>query len=225
VAAASSTVLTAAPGSILSVYGKSLAPFTSNIAGAFAFTGLPASVNGVNVSIGGVKAPLFFLSAQQINLQVPFEVAAGARDLVVTTPKGASARFTLTVTPQAPSIFIQDLAANIGAVIKNSDFSLVTPANPAAAGDILLIYSTGLGQTTPALQTGSLRPRNGFNNTAAVAVTIGGQPATIVYSIASPGFAGLYQTAVATPEGIHGTVPLVLKANAAASNTVNVTVK
>jgi len=197
VAAASSTVLTAAPGSILSVYGKSLAPFTSNIAGAFAFTGLPASVNGVNVSIGGVKAPLFFLSA----------------------------RFTLTVTPQAPSIFIQDLAANIGAVIKNSDFSLVTPANPAAAGDILLIYSTGLGQTTPALQTGSLRPRNGFNNTAAVAVSIGGQPANIVYSIASPGFAGLYQTAVATPEGIHGTVPLVLKANAAASNSVNITVK
>jgi uncharacterized protein (TIGR03437 family) len=62
-------------------------------------------------------------------------------------------------------------------------------------------------------------------NTAAVSVTIGGQDAPVIYSIASPGFAGLYQTAVKVPAGVSGTATLVLKMGAASSNTVNLAVQ
>ena len=63
-----------------------------------------------------------------------------------------------------------------------------------------------------------------FNNTVDVAVTIGGQATKVAASIASPGFAGLYQTAVTVPSG-SGTQPVVLKIGNAASNSVNITVK
>ena len=77
------------------------------------------------------------------------------------------------------------------------------------------------------MQTGaSVQPPAGaFNNTGSVSVTIGGQNAGFVYSIASPGYAGLYQTAVTIPSGVSGNVQLVLKAGTASSNAVNLAVQ
>ena len=111
---------------------------------------------------------------------------------------------------------------------ENADFSLVTPDNRARAGDIIVIYSTGLGQTTPAVETGALvvPPSGGFNNTSPVTVSIGGQNAEVVYSIASPGFAGLYQTAVRVPSGLTvSSAPLILRSGTTASNTVNIAIQ
>ena len=102
---------------------------------------------------------------------------------------------------------------------------MITPDNPAKSGDVLLIYMTGLGQTTPALDTGSLPSGTGRNDTAPVTVTIGGQNAPVTYSIASPSFAGLYQVAVTVPTGVSGSVPVIVKAGTGTSNTVNLPVK
>jgi len=229
VAANASPVTHAAPGSILSIYGSNLANFTSGLGAFRGLTALPTSMNGVSVTIQGFKTPLYFVSPLQINVQVPFEVTAGAgtQPLVVTSAGGASVVLNIIVDAVAPSLFIVDAATNLGAVVKNSDFSLTTKTNPAKAGDAVVIYSTGLGQVTPAAFTGVLLapPANGFNNTTAVTVTIGTQPATVIYSIASPGFVGLYQTAVTVPSGVTGTVPVVLKAGAATSNSVNMVVQ
>ena len=226
VAATASTILTAAPGSILSVYGSNLAAFTSDLGGFFQPTGLPTSMNGVTATIAGIKSPLYFVSPGQLNIQVPFEVANGSQPLIVTDSGGASSPFNVTVANAAPSIFIAFQNGSVGAIIKNSDFSLVTSDNPATAGDVILIYSTGLGQTTPTSQTGSLQPpASGNRNTVDVTVSIGGQPAKVIYSIASPGFAGLYQTAVTVPAGVTGTAKVVLSVGNTASNAVNLAVK
>ena len=227
VAATASTILMAAPGSILSVYGSNLAAFTSDLSGFFQPTGLPTSMNGVSATIAGVKSPLYFVSPAQLNIQVPFEVAPGSQPLIVTDSGGASAAFNVTVANVAPSIFIAFANGSVGAILKNSDFSLVTSDNPATAGDTILIYSTGLGQTTPTSQTGSLQPSDsGLKNTVDVMVSIGGVPAKVVYSIASPGFAGLYQTAATVPSGVTpGTAKVVLSIGNASSNAVNLAVK
>ncbi len=171
-------------------------------------------MNGVGVTIAGFKAPFYFVSSLQINVQVPFEVPTGVQPLVVTTAGGPSVVMNITVDAVAPSLFIVDAVTNLGAVVHNSDFSLTTKTNPAKVGEAVVIYSTGLGQVTPAASTGVLVVPPGsssFNNTATVTVTIGTQPATVIYSIASPGFVGLYQTAVTVPSGVTGTVPVVLK--------------
>jgi uncharacterized protein (TIGR03437 family) len=226
IAAVSSTITTVAPGGIVSIYGTGLSPVTSDLNGFVGITALTAAIDGVTVTVGGVKAPFYFVSPGQINAQVPFEVAAGPQPLVVTTAGGASTAFTVTVASAAPSIFLVD-PNGTGAVVKNSDFSLITAANKAKAGDIVVIYSTGLGQVTPAAKTGVLLtpPSGGFNNTGTVTVTIGGVNAPVVYSIASPGFAGLYQTAVTVPAGVTGTVPVVLSSGTTKSNSVNLAVQ
>lgn len=225
IAAVSSTVSAAAPGSIISIYGTNLAGFTSDLSGFNQLAALPNTMNGVTVTVGGVKAPVYFVSPGQLNVQTPFEVTAGPQPVVVTTSAGSSAPTSLTVSAGAPSIFILD-SNGTGAIVKNADFSVVTPLNPVKPGDTIVIYSTGLGQTTPAGQTGTLLqpPAGGFNNTAPVVVTIGGQNAPVVYSIASPGFAGLYQTAVTVPNLQPGTVKLILSEGTAASNSVGITI-
>ena len=224
VAATASTITSAAPGSILSVYGTSLANYTSDLSAFYLLTALPTSVNGVTATIAGVKAPFYYVSPAQLNIQVPFEVTPGTQPLVVTTAGGASNTMNITVASAAPSIFF-DAPSKIAAIVKNSDFSVITSDNPAKVGEVIVIYSTGLGQTSPALTTGALAPANPLDNTTTVSVTIGSQAATPIYSIASPGFAGLYQTAVTIPSGVSGNAAVVLKSGTASSNTVTIAVQ
>lgn len=225
IAANASTITTAAPGSIVSIYGNNLSPITSALDGFGGISALATSMNGVTVTIGGVKAPFYYVGASQINAEVPVEVAAGAQPVIVTNSTG-SVTTTLNVAPTAPSIFDLD-GKGTGAVVKNADFSLITPTNTVKAGDVIVIYMTGLGQTTPPMQTGVLLqpPARGFNNTAPVTVTISGINAPVAYSIASPGFVGLYQVAVTVPSGVSGNVPLVVKSGIATSNSVTLAVQ
>src|SRR5262249_5198750 len=73
-AAAFNTVV--APGAIAAIFGQGL---TSGDTG-FAQSGqpLPTSLNGVEVKVDGAPAPLFFVSPQQINFQMPRATGAFA---------------------------------------------------------------------------------------------------------------------------------------------------
>jgi uncharacterized protein (TIGR03437 family) len=110
-------------------------------------------------------------------------------------------------------------------VVKNADFSLVTAENPARAGDILVIYLTGMGQTTPATATGALASGDPFANTVTPTVTIGGQNAEVIYSLASPGYLGLNQIAVRTPAVAAGNAAVVVRAGDRTSNSANIVVR
>ncbi len=92
---------------------------------------------------------------------------------------------------------------------------------PASAGDFLVMYSTGLGKATPngdpsgaQLRTGDVPPADGsvlYKTIETPTVTLGGIPATVVYSGLTPGFPGLYQVNFQVPAGISGDdVPVVL---------------
>jgi len=225
IAATSSPVLTAAPGAIISVYGTNLAGFSSGLDGFAPGSALANSMNGVSVTVGGKNAPFYYVSPVQLNVQVPFEVANGSQPVVVTTPAGASTASNITVADSAPSIVVVG-ANNLGAVTKNVDFSLVSSSNPAKAGDVIVVFTTGLGQTTAPLSTGAVTapPTGTFNNTATATATIGGVNAPVAYSIASPGFVGLYQTAITVPAGVTGSQPLVLTIGGTKSNSVNLAV-
>ena len=218
------TLKTLAPGEIFSVYGSNLTKFQSDLGGFYQLNSLPSALNGITVTVGGIAAPLYFVSPLQINAQVPFNAAPGPQSVVVKTSNGSSVGTTVTIANTAPAIYF-DGPSGIAAILKNADFSLVTPDNPAKAGDVVVIYLTGLGQTTPALQTGNLQVGTGLNNTGTVTVTIGGQNAPVAYSIASPGFAGLYQVAVTVPTGVSGSSAVIVKAGTGTSNTVNIPVK
>jgi uncharacterized protein (TIGR03437 family) len=126
------------------------------------------------------------------------------------------------VAAAAPAIFYDSVG---GVIVKNSTFQLVRPNNPARAGDILVIYATGLGAVS-GIGTGQIAPSAPLSNTSPVTVTIGGRDAEVIYSLVSPGFLGLYQTAVRIPSGVAaGNAPVVLRTGNTSSNSVNIAVQ
>jgi IPT/TIG domain len=75
-----SSIPVTARGTIVSIYGNNLAgvPLTAN-----GFP-LPRDLGGVHVMFGSIPAPLLFVSPNQINAQVPFELPdVSSVDLVV----------------------------------------------------------------------------------------------------------------------------------------------
>jgi uncharacterized protein (TIGR03437 family) len=214
------TAITLVPGGLATIFGTTLNKIPADLSG-WVGTQLPTKLNGTTVFIAGKSAPLIYVSPNQLNLQVPLDVPTGVQTVTVDNGGGSSVAFSVNVAAAAPAIFF----APVPAVLKNSNFSLVSSANPARIGDTLLVYLTGLGQTTPALTTGRIVPATALPATRPVTATMGGQPATVVYSAASPGFTGLYQVAVTVPTGVTGQVPLQLQMGAATSNTVTIPVQ
>ncbi|HXA51358.1 MAG TPA: CHRD domain-containing protein [Candidatus Acidoferrum sp.] len=214
------TATTVAPGGLISIFGIDLAHTATDLGG---WTGrqLPASLNGSTVRIAGKAAPLIYVSPGQINAQVPFDAPAGVQTLSVDNGSGASADYSVVVAPTAPAIFFYPTAA----VLKNANYSLITAANPARAGDTLLVFCTGLGQSTPPVATGQLVASDAVARTATVTATLGGRPATVVYSIVSPGFTGLYQVAVTVPAGVTGPAILQLQMGTVSSNQVTINIQ
>jgi uncharacterized protein (TIGR03437 family) len=99
----SSSVPVAARGSIVTIYGSNLATANTSANGF----PLPTQLGGTQVSFGGIPAPLLFVSASQINAQVPFEIPdVTSADVVVQTANGVSAPLKATMLAQDPGIFV-----------------------------------------------------------------------------------------------------------------------
>ena len=213
------TLTTFAPGELVEIYGTNLAKVTTDLSG-WPGGSLPDLLNGVAVAVGSQRGRLLYVSPTQVDAELAFETQAGAQFLSVNNGNAPSAPISMNVAAVAPALY--------DFVFKNADFSLVGASNPAHAGDVLVLYATGMGQTTPMLATGQSIPLGPpFFDTAPVTVTMGGQNANVIYSIAAPPYvAGLYQMAVTTPAGLGaGSVPVVASVGGVASNTVTIPVQ
>ena len=211
-----------APGGLISIFGTNLVKTATDLSG-WAGRVLPSTLNGSSVTIGGKNAAILYVGPGQINAQVPVDVPAGQQAVVVKSVVGTSTSFNVTVAATAPAIFFSAAGA---AVLKNADFSVVSATNPAKAGDVILVYCTGLGATSASLATGTVVPATPTANASVpVTATIGGKPATVTYAIASPGFAGLYQVALTVPAGVTGSSPIVLTQGTVNSNAASISVQ
>jgi hypothetical protein len=86
------------------------------------------------------------------------------------------------------------------AVSHSSDFSLVTAAKPAAAGEVLSIYATGLGPTNQILDPGKPFPANPLALVnSPVEVTVNGRPAELLVAVGYPGTVDNYRVDFRVP--------------------------
>jgi uncharacterized protein (TIGR03437 family) len=133
---------------------------------------------------------------------------------------------TLPVAPSAPAIFTADASGSGSGLVLNSDASLNTPANPAAGGSFVTVLATGGGIVQGGATDGALAPGTG-NQTLPVSATIGGVPATVLYSGPAPGEVnGVMQVNLTVPTGLTGVQPLVITVGNVSSQTgVTVAVK
>jgi uncharacterized protein (TIGR03437 family) len=183
-----------APGNIVQIYGSN---FSSATAAASSIP-LPFTLAGTSVTIGGLPAPLYFVSPGQINAQAPFELAPGGSYQVQVNANGAlSTPDSVQVSGVSPGI----AALPSGAVIaQHLDATLVTEASPAKPGETIVFYLAGLGAVSPSVSTGTASPAGPLATpTAPVTVTVGSTSATVLFAGMTPGLVGLYQCNVQVP--------------------------
>jgi uncharacterized protein (TIGR03437 family) len=195
-----------APGGIISIYGDRLADETLQNQSV----PLPTQLSNTQVLIGGQPAPLFFVSKGQINALVPFEINPNTRQQVlVENGPTYSQPVPVDVGPAQPAPFLSS-GNVIAAAYRGSTSFLVTPATPATAGDVLVIYCAGLGITDQTIADGAGSPGSPPAHTKdPVTVSFGGQSTPVQFAGLAPSFVGLYQINVAVPPGLPaGNVPL-----------------
>jgi uncharacterized protein (TIGR03437 family) len=187
-----------APGGLVSIFGGQLGPV--NV--ATKEIPLPTALGDSCLTVNGMPAPILFVSPAQVNAQLPFETT-GNVTLILRTPGGVSDNFNLTLLPGAPSVFRSGVAGpdtNIATIIRDANNTIVTASNPVHRGDTLVIYATGLGQTTPAVPAGLPAPSDTLAGVlVAPKVDLGGMPLTVLFAGLTPGEVGVYQINVTVP--------------------------
>lgn len=135
-----------AAGEILRILGKNLGP-ASAASGVIQSGVLASSVGGVQVTFGGVAAPILFAGAQEIDVIAPFELAGTSRTTVQVQYNGQTSNpVEIAVAPARPQI--------LG--VFNLDFTPNSPSNPAAAGSTVVLYVSGLGPANPSIPDGQI---------------------------------------------------------------------
>jgi len=218
--AAGSDIGTVSPGELVTIFGTALAPTTPELMSVTSGFVDTTAANGVTVTVDGKPAPLIYISANQISIQIPYEVAIGAGKVVsVTNPPAAAVTATVTTAATAPGLFTADgsgmgqaAALNYGAATKL--YTLNSATNLAAIGDTVILYLTGEGiydTLSPLLggvsDTGFVIPP-GLTTTPQVnplpTVSIGGVDASAGVAYAGPvvgSIIGVLQINVVVPVG------------------------
>lgn len=89
------------------------------------------------------------------------------------------------------------------AVVHHSNNTAVTAAAPAQAGELLILYATGLGPTTPALNPGEVfRTTPPHVLSSPVRVLVNGAPAEVLYAGGYPGTDDAYQVNFRMPSAL-----------------------
>ncbi|MGA2736293.1 MAG: glycoside hydrolase family 30 beta sandwich domain-containing protein [Bryobacteraceae bacterium] len=207
------------PGELFSIYGVNLAAEAQQPL----LLPLPATMAAASVEIGGIAAPLVYVSPSQINAQVPWEAAPGSATLTVTHA-GVTASQRVMIAAAGPALFA--LYGTQEAAALNQDYSVNSQDNPAAPGQAILLFGTGFGAVSPAVPTGEPAGADPLSQvTAKVTATVGGAPAEALFAGLAPGFAGLWQINLTLPEGTSGAAPVIISVGGVASATATVWVQ
>ncbi len=195
------------PGTIVSLFGRRLAPLPQAV---LQFP-IPTQMHTVQVKVNGTPLPLFYVGPEQINFHLPYVLPEGPLNLTVTyagvesapvslSPAGTSwpGIFTLTQNGQGQGAILIAGTAQLAGQVAG------VPSRPARRDDVIEIYCTGLGRlsaTPPA--PGEPAPLSPLLRTAEpAAVTIGGSSAEVLFSGLAPGLVGVYQVNARIPSGV-----------------------
>ncbi len=210
-----------APGTVTQAYGTNLAAAGASPANV----PLPTSFNGVQVLMGGLSAPIYYVSPNQLTIQVPSELAAPAEyQALISSNGGYTLPQPMDLVPVAPGV----VAFPDGSLVaQHSDYSLVSSTSPAKPGETLTIYLVGMGATSVTVPSGAASPADPLavvSNSAQV--TIDGQTAQTVFTGLTPGGVGLYQINLTVPPTAKaGKLPVVITQAGVTTNATTLLVQ
>ena len=207
--------LSVAAGSIISVYGAGLASSTAQAAS----TPLPKQLGNAMLSVNNQPLGLFYVSAAQINAYLPPGLT-GLIPITVSTTGGGQHTTQVLLASAVPAIFTQDSSGTGVASALHASGQPVTASNPAAPGEMISLYLTGLGATYSS---------GGLDNTVIlpqVYVSSLSTPASVSFSGLAPGFIGLNQVNFQVPAGLStGNAQLFVTSANISSNVVSLPIR
>jgi len=197
-----------APGSLVSIFGDQFAAGSEEASSI----PLPISLQGVRVTFNDKPAPVLFVSANQINAQLPWDVAS-------FTPSGTTQVVTVVVTrgglPSGPmNVILQQYSPGVFAfsnryanAVNATDSTVAQPegsipgliTRPVSVGEAIVIYANGLGPIDTPVPTGDLGAVPIIRTTMTPTVLIGGVEAQVLFSGLAPQFVGVNQLNVVVP--------------------------
>jgi uncharacterized protein (TIGR03437 family) len=207
-----------APGSFVSIYGGNLADTATDWSSAVVNGKLPTSLGGVQVLVDGKNVFVSYVQPTQINVLTPLDSVVGSVEVDVITNHGTVVAMA-NMAGISPALFTYALQGRFYAdALFGSDYAYVATvgalpgvaSRPARAGDYILLFATGLGQTNPPYPVGQvLTAAYPVPDLSKVSVLIGGQPAVVQF--AGMTYAGVFQINIQVPNGIPaGDQPIVL---------------
>jgi uncharacterized protein (TIGR03437 family) len=173
-------------------------------------------------------SPLFYVSATQVNCEIPAGVASGFAKVTIMNQNGTTQSAAIQIGNTSPGLFelnssglvaawvlpltsgIQGALQPVYQVVSDSVIPLPINLGPSTEETYLEMYGTGV--------------RDALNVTA----TVGGLNVPVLFSGAAPGFPGEDQINIGPlPHALagRGNVSVVTTADGHAANTVNVTIQ
>ncbi len=204
-----------APNTIGTIYGSNLAYSTVGITPCGTqVCSLPTllGTEETSVIINYSYAALFYVSPNQINFLVPplTNLIPGPKTIYVDVDGLHGPIVELTLATTAPALFQLDARNAVATLV---DGSVLTPLSPPVKpGDIVVLWASGLGDTTPSA--------DGFELPTVAAPLVAGANLQVLlngaavssdaigYAGVAPGNAGLYQINLTLPMSI-GTSPQI----------------
>ena len=221
-----------APNTWVTIRGTNLSSQTDLWDKAIIAGVLPTALDTISVTIGGRPVYVEYVSPTQINVLTPPDLPTGVLPVVVTTPAGPSAPFSVTSLAYMPAFFTwpggQPVATHMDFTwaAKPGTFAGATTV-PAKPGEVIILWGTGMGPTLPAAPMGVQVSGGPYSTTSLPEIMLLTTKTTVYGAALAPGYAGLYQLAFQIPADwqdgdypINGTV-----AGAPFAGPVTITVK
>jgi len=192
------------PNSFLSIYGTNLSYVTKPIGPSDIASGqLPWALPGTEVAVlmNGIPGYIYYVSPNQVNVLVPLLLIPGPVTIQLENRSIYGPPVQIMLSAAAPALFQLD-ASNVLATHGNGP-PLVTPDSPAQPNEIVVLYATGLGVTSPAPICGTLPedawPLADLKDFQIELNGVAVDPKLVLYAGDAPGFAGLFQINLKLP--------------------------
>ena len=196
-----------AQGDIVALFGDQ---FTFSEAQQAMVLPLTNDLGGTEVLVNDQPVPLYYVSAGQINFQIPYEARLGDGTVSVMRNGTVGNKVFVNIMARVPRLI--SLNGGPYAIIATPQAQLTgIPGAPVHIGDTVVIYALGMGPTTPPVASGVASPTNPLSKLPpGTQVCIGdGTPFTppaictgTLYAGLTPGLVGLYQINVTIPKNV-----------------------
>jgi uncharacterized protein (TIGR03437 family) len=180
------------PGELITIWGSGL---SGGNASASAVP-LPKGLGGVCLYANAIPLPMLFVSPNQINAQLPWNIP-GSANIVLSNASGQGS-FSIRTQSIAPGLFRTGAGGPV--IIRTVDGKLITNDTPIHLNEVLNIYMTGMGPVDTSVNTGDVAPSAPLAATLVTpSITIGGANIWTLWSGLAPGLVGVYQVNAQVP--------------------------